>query len=301
MRVAGFAARHARAIVFGVAFTTLAGIYALTVLPSGIYPEAEFPRIAVIAHSGDLSPQMMTVGVTRPLEEAARGVLGTRRVRSKTIRGATEISVLFSPDADMQQALQLMQGRVDEARQSLPPQTEIVIERMTPTVFPILSFNLTGQLPAVDLADIARFDLRPLLSRIPGVGRVDVAATDQREVSVIVNPERLNAAKLTLGPGSRSPGGQQPGRLRRTAVPRSPPVPGAVVLRTHHPGRCEASGGGVSRTDAGLCGRHRRGARRHRRPDHADQRQRRTGRRRQHLAADWRKPRSTSPTRWNRR
>src|SRR4051812_16266450 len=198
MRVAGFAAHHARVIIFGVAFATLAGIYALTVLPSGIYPEAEFPRIALIAHSGDLAPQMMTVAVTRPLEEAAREVLGVRRVRSKTIRGASEISVLFNPDADMQQALQLMQGKVDEARQRLPAQTEIVVERMTPTVFPILSYNLTGQLPAVDLADIARFDLRPLLSRIPGVGRVDVAASDERELSVIVDPEKLNAAKLTL-------------------------------------------------------------------------------------------------------
>jgi CzcA family heavy metal efflux pump len=198
MRIAGFAAHHARAIIFGVIVATLAGIYALTVLPSGIYPEAEFPRIAIIAHAGDLAPQMMTVGVTRPLEEAARGVLGARRVRSKTIRGATEISVLFNADADMQQALQLMQGKVDEARQSLPAKTEIVVERMTPTVFPILSYNLTGRMPAVDLADIARFDLRPLLSRIPGVGRVDVAASDEREVSVIIDPGKLNAAKLTL-------------------------------------------------------------------------------------------------------
>ena len=198
MRIAGFAAHHARVIVVGVLFATLAGIYAITVLPSGIYPEAEFPRIAVIAHAGDLSPQMMTVSVTRPLEEAARGVLGARRVRSKTIRGATEISVLFEADADMPQALQLMQGKVDEVRQNLPPGTQIVVERMTPTVFPILSYNLTGAMPAVDLADIARFDLRPMLSRIPGVGRVDVAASDEREVSVIVDPVRLNGAHLTL-------------------------------------------------------------------------------------------------------
>ncbi len=198
MRIAGFAAHHARVILVAVLCATLAGIYAITVLPSGIYPEAEFPRIAVIAHAGDLSPQMMTVSVTRPLEEAARGVLGARRVRSKTIRGATEISVLFEAGADMPQALQLMQGKVDEVRQNLPADTDIVVERMTPTVFPILSYNLTGQMPAVDLADIARFDLRPMLSRIPGVGRVDVAASDEREVSVIVDPVRLNAAHLTL-------------------------------------------------------------------------------------------------------
>jgi CzcA family heavy metal efflux pump len=198
MRIAGFAAHHARAIVFGVVFATLAGVYSLTALPSGIYPEAEFPRIAIIAHAGDLSPQMMTVSVTRPLEEAAREVLGARRVRSKTIRGATEISALFSADTDMQQALQLTQGKIDEVRPTLPGGTEIVVERMTPTIFPILSYNLTGTMPVVDIADVARFDLRPLLSRIPGVGRVDVAASDQREVSVVIDPERLNAAKLSL-------------------------------------------------------------------------------------------------------
>jgi CzcA family heavy metal efflux pump len=55
-----------------------------------------------------------------------------------------------------------------------------------------------GQLPAADLRDIAMYQLRPLLSRIQGVSRVDVSATDEREVSVVVDPEKLNAAKLTL-------------------------------------------------------------------------------------------------------
>src|SRR5262249_28073274 len=105
MNVAQIAARNARGIVFGAMLITAAGIYSMATLPSGIYPEVEFPRIVVIAHSGDLSPRMMQVAVTRQLEEAARGVLGVRRVRSKTIRGATEISVQFNPDADMQYAL----------------------------------------------------------------------------------------------------------------------------------------------------------------------------------------------------
>ena len=198
MNVARFAARNARVIVFGVVFITLAGIYSMVTMPSGIYPEVEFPRIAIIARSGDLSPRIMLLGVTRPLEEAARGVLGVRRVRSKTIRGATEISALFNPDADMPYALQLMQGKIDEARQDLPAGTETRVERMTPSLFPIISFNVTGALPAADLRDVALFQIRPLLSRIPGVARVDVIATDEREVSVIVDPDKLNAARLTL-------------------------------------------------------------------------------------------------------
>lgn len=198
MNIARFAARHSRVVVFGVVFLTLAGAYAMTTLPSGIYPEVEFPRIVMVAQSGDLSPRLMMITVTRPLEEAAREVLGVRRVRSRTIRGATELSVVFNADADMPYALQLLQGKVDEVRPTLPAGTEIRVERMTPSFFPMLSYNVMGDLPAADLRDVAMFQLRPLLSRIPGIARVDVAATDEREISVIVDPQRLNAARLTI-------------------------------------------------------------------------------------------------------
>jgi CzcA family heavy metal efflux pump len=198
MNVARFAATHARTVVFAVIFVTLAGLYSIAALPSGIYPEVEFPRIVAVAHAGDLSPRMMMIAVTRPLEEAARQVLGVRRVRSRTIRGAAELSVIFNPEADMPYALQLMQATIDEVRPTLPAGSEIRVERMTPSFFPIMSYNVTGGMPAADLRDIAMFEIRPMLSRIAGIARVDVAATDEREMSVVVDPNRLNAAKLTI-------------------------------------------------------------------------------------------------------
>jgi CzcA family heavy metal efflux pump len=198
MSIAHFARTHSRTIVFAVAVITLAGIYSITTLPSGIYPEVEFPRIVAVAHSGDLSPRIMQIAVTRPLEEAAREVLGVRRVRSRTIRGATELSVLFNPDADMPYALQLMQSKADEVRPELPTGTQVRVERMTPSFFPMMEFNVTGSLPPADLRDIAMFQIRPLLSQIPGVARAEVQASEEREVSVIVDPNKLNAVKLTL-------------------------------------------------------------------------------------------------------
>ena len=198
MNVAGFAARNSRVILLGIVLLSAAGLYAARTLPSNIYPEVEFPRIQMVAHSGDLSPRMMQLAVTRPLEEAARGVLGVRRVRSKTIRGAAEISVLFNPEADMPYSLQLMQGKADEVRAELPAGTELVVERMTPSLFPIFSVNVTGALPPADLRDLAVYQLRPLLSRVPGVADVEVLASEEREISVVVDPDRLNAAKLTL-------------------------------------------------------------------------------------------------------
>jgi CzcA family heavy metal efflux pump len=199
MNVARFAIRNARAIVLGVVLLTGAGVYSMSTLPSNIYPEVEFPRIVMVAKAGDLAPRMMQLAVTRPLEEAARTVLGVRRVRARTIRGATELSIIFNPDADMPYSLQLMQAKADEVKSELPANTQLAVERMTPSLFPIFQFNVTGDLPATDLRDIAAFELRPLITRVPGVANVEVLASDEREVSVVVDPEKLNANHLSLG------------------------------------------------------------------------------------------------------
>jgi CzcA family heavy metal efflux pump len=142
------------------------------------------------------------LSVTRPLEQAAMEVPGILRVRSRTFRGSAEISAQFAPDADMAAALQLLQSGVDEARSEMPAdvqaQTQIQVERLTAASFPVLSLNLTGNLSSADLRDYAFFVVRPALSRVPGVGRVEVMASDSREIEVVPDPERLLAARLTV-------------------------------------------------------------------------------------------------------
>ena len=67
---------------------------------------------------------------------------------------------------------------------------------MTPSLFPILSYNLEGGDPAT-LYDIARYQIRPLFSRVPGVARVDVQGSDVREIEVVADPARLAAQGMT--------------------------------------------------------------------------------------------------------
>ena len=113
-------------------------------LPSSIYPPLEFPRIVIIAHSGTLPSQSMMLTVTRPIEQAVMEVPGIRRVRSRSIRGAAEISAQFDPATDMVVALQQVQNRVAEIRGELPADTELTVERLTPAVFPVFILSLTG-------------------------------------------------------------------------------------------------------------------------------------------------------------
>lgn len=198
MNIVRVCRKNRYAVYLLTAFLTIAGVYSFFKLPSNIYPNLDFPRVIILVHSGDLSPQTMLLTVTRPIEESVSTVQGVNRVRSKTIRGAASVGVLFNPGMDMKYALQLVQGRVSEVQSSLPPGTEVNVEWESPTVYPVLSLILNGNVPDADLYDYAYYDLRPLITRVQGVGQVEVQATDHREISVITDPQKLLSHRLTL-------------------------------------------------------------------------------------------------------
>jgi len=175
----------------------MAGLYAATRLPAGIYPEAEFERIVVVADGGTFEPREAVVAVTRPLEEALIGVIDLRRLRSRTVRGGAELSLDFRPGADMPFALQQVQGRIAALRGDLPPGINVVVERLTPSVFPILQFELRGVDPVL-LRDLAQYTIRPRLARLADVGEVEVQGGLVREVAVLADPERLIARRISI-------------------------------------------------------------------------------------------------------
>ncbi len=195
MNIAGFALRQRAAVGLAALMLSLGGLYAARQLPAGIYPEAEFARIVVIANGGTFEPRDMVVAVTRPLEEALIGVIDLRRLRSRTVRGATELSLDFRAGADMPFGLQQVQGRIAALQGELPAGLSIVAERLTPSVFPMLQFELTGADPVV-LRELAQFSIRPRLARLADVGSVEVQGGLVREVAVELDPSRLVARHL---------------------------------------------------------------------------------------------------------
>ena len=188
--LAGAVASQRRFVYLIVALLCAGGIWAALRLPSAIYPELQFPRITVVAEGSALGARQVVFSITQPLEEAVSVVPGVTRVQSRSIRGASEISITFAPNTDMAYALQQTQQRVNQVRGDLPAGLELQVERLSPALFPIVSYNLQGGQPAT-LYDIARFQIRPVLSRVPGVGRVDVQASDVREIEVVADPVRL--------------------------------------------------------------------------------------------------------------
>jgi CzcA family heavy metal efflux pump len=185
-------------IVLTTTLLTAYGVVSMLRMPSGIYPEVAFPRIVVIAQTPGLAVKDVEVAVTRPIEEAVSIVLGVVRVRSKSVRGAAQLDIDFAPETDMIQALNDIRARMAEVGAQLPPGTTSITERQTPSVFPIISFVVTGGRDPSALHDYAYYDLRPRISRIPDVSYVTVQGGDIREILVEVEPQALAAANLSI-------------------------------------------------------------------------------------------------------
>ncbi len=168
------------------------GIILARTIPNAVFPEIQFNRAVVTADAGDLPAQQMLIAVTRPLEEAAYGVVGVKLVRSTTTRGSAEIDVDFNEGTDPVTGFQLLNAALGEVRSRLPPDTVIDTRLLNSGTFPIIDIDLSS--PDRDLAgltDIAQYDLVPSLHRIDGTYRVEITAGKYREYVVRLDPARM--------------------------------------------------------------------------------------------------------------
>jgi CzcA family heavy metal efflux pump len=199
MPLARLVSNHSRAIVVIVALLCVAGLYAAWQLPIAVFPQTDFPRIVIIVDNGEAPAEQTLVSVTRPIEEAMNGIPGIARIKSKTARGSSEISLFFDWNVNIIQELQLVQARLSQLSASLPPTAEIRnVERLTFAVFPVVGYSLTSdKRDLASLRDIANYTIRPQLTRLPGVAIVGVAGGKSREFHVTIDPERLAAHNVS--------------------------------------------------------------------------------------------------------
>jgi len=199
MRFARVVSNQSRSILVIVALLCAAGLYAAWQLPVAIFPQTDFPRIVIIVDNGEAPASQTLVSVTRPIEEAMNGIPGIARIKSKTARGSSEISLYFDWGVDIIQVLQLVQARLSQLSSTLPPTATIRnVERLTFAVFPVSGYSLTSdKRDQATLRDIATYIIRPQLARLPGVAIVGVAGGKTREFHVTIDPDRLAAHNVS--------------------------------------------------------------------------------------------------------
>ena len=199
MKLTEWAIRNVRPVVFLTAVLCLVGAFLYASFPVSILPDVTFPRIVAIADAGDRPTKTVEVAITRPMEEALATIPGVTRIRSTTERGSTEVSVDFVDGIDILAVESQVNAKIGALRSSFPADTTTEVQRMNPTVFPILGLTVNSKsLSQTDLWSLATYTLRPRLSRVPGVARVVVQGGRPPEMAVTVRPDALSAVGLSL-------------------------------------------------------------------------------------------------------
>ncbi|MDY7523871.1 efflux RND transporter permease subunit [Sphingomonas sp. 10B4] len=190
---------QSRAFVLIAIALAVAGLVAALSLPIGLFPQVSFPRVVVDLDAGSRPADQTALTVTRPVEEALRAIPGVQDVRSATSRGSAQISIDFGWGRDMVASTLLVDSAIARTIASLPTGTQYTVRRMDPTVFPIISYALVSTAAdPVALQDIAKYQITPLLSSVPGLARVGVQGGDTAEVQVLADPHRLADHALSM-------------------------------------------------------------------------------------------------------
>ncbi|MBI1343990.1 MAG: MMPL family transporter [Terrimonas sp.] len=176
----------------------LGGFFAYSRMQTALFPEITFPKIKVIADAGQQPADKMMITVTRPLENAIKKVPELKTLRSTTSRGSCEISAFLNWNADIDISQQRIESRISEINNELPAGVQITVERMNPSILPVIGYSLESRSKSpIEMKLLALYTIKPFLSQVEGVSEVRVIGGKTKEYWLQLDPQKMNTLGLT--------------------------------------------------------------------------------------------------------
>ena len=176
----------------------LGGMFTYSKLQTSLFPEVTFPKIKVIADAGLQPVGKMMVTVTKPLENAIKQVPDLQYVRSTTSRGSCEISAFMDWKADIDLSQQRIESKINEIKNNLPPETQITVEKMNPSILPVMGYTLESHdRSPIELKQLANYTIKPFLSQVAGVSEVRIIGGKTKEYWISLDAQKMSTLSIT--------------------------------------------------------------------------------------------------------
>ncbi|RZL08924.1 MAG: CusA/CzcA family heavy metal efflux RND transporter [Rubrivivax sp.] len=207
-RLIRFAIAQRWLVLLAVLAMAALGIYSYQKLPIDAVPDITNVQVQINTPAPGYSPLETEQRITVPVETLMAGLPGLEQTRSLSRYGLSQITVIFKDGTDLYFARQLVNERLQEARQQLP-------EGLTPAMGPISTglgeiymWTVEAQEGALkpdgtpytptDLREIQDWIIKPQLRQVPGVTEINSIGGHAKQYQVAPRPDQLMAHGLTL-------------------------------------------------------------------------------------------------------
>ena len=200
MFISDFAIKRPVITVVTMLALVVFGVAALVQLDTDEFPDVEPPIVALAIPYPGASPDVVEREVVEPIEEVISGISGVDQITSNSLDSFATIIVQFVFEKDLQQATQEIRDEISGVRNELPPEMEEpVITRFDPADLPIVSLTLSSQaLTGPELTRMADPDITRQLRGLTGIAEVNVVGGVERELTVELRPQALQAASVSV-------------------------------------------------------------------------------------------------------
>jgi multidrug efflux pump subunit AcrB len=178
----------------------LSGAYSYVSMPREYFPDVTVPYVFVSTNYRGVSSEDIETSITVNIEKKLKGIDGVKTIESVSSEGQSFINIEFNTGEDIDDALQKVKDKVDESMGDLPSDLE-----NDPSVFevnvsemPIVTYALAGNCGDKCLKELAD-DLQDEIESIPGVLEVSVSGAREREIQVVVDPDKLAYYNISIG------------------------------------------------------------------------------------------------------
>ncbi|MBK8122200.1 MAG: efflux RND transporter permease subunit [Dokdonella sp.] len=199
-----FSLRYKFLIIIVFAVVAFLGLRAVHDVPIDAFPDVTPAQVNVYTESPGLAAEDVELLLTTPIESALAGLPKVQEIRSVSLFGLSYVSVYFEDDMDIYFARQLVNERLQEIGDRLPP--GYGKPGMGPNTSGLgqVFWYTVERAPGVDPAQVSDMDLRTwqewmvrlVLRTAPGVDDVSSWGGGEREYQILVDPQRLYARGL---------------------------------------------------------------------------------------------------------
>ena len=183
--------------LLAVALLLAGGVFAYNSLQTELFPEIEFPLVAISTSYPSVDPTGVVQDVTAPIEQAIAGTDGLESLQSTSFEGNSLVLATFKFGTDMANAESTIESSVGNI--SFPNGVEKpTIGRFSPDLAPVLRFSVVSDQGLEVVAPIVQTQILPKLVDIDGVMQVQATGQVQRQIQVSVDPDRLEVKGVLL-------------------------------------------------------------------------------------------------------